>query len=70
MKPSAIVINTARGGIIDEIALEEALRNGVIGGVGCDVWEVEPPTWEKYGGLFSLRELQLLRLTLSKALLD
>lgn len=56
MKPSAIVINTARGGIIDEVALEDALRNGVIGGVGCDVWEVEPPTWEKYGGLFSLRE--------------
>ncbi|KAL7410480.1 putative phosphoglycerate dehydrogenase [Mrakia frigida] len=54
MKPSSIVINTARGGIIEEVALEEALRSRVIGGVGCDVWEVEPPTWQKYGGLFSL----------------
>jgi len=44
MKPSAIIINTARGGIIDEDALLTALQQGRIYGAGIDAFEQEPPT--------------------------
>ncbi len=43
MKPTAIIINTARGGIIDEGALVEAIESGSIAGAGIDVTSVEPP---------------------------
>lgn len=42
MKPTAILINTARGGIIEEPALTEALKNGEIWGAGLDVCRPEP----------------------------
>lgn len=44
MKRTAIIINTARGGIINEDALADALEGGVIAGAGIDAWVTEPPT--------------------------
>jgi D-3-phosphoglycerate dehydrogenase len=43
MKPSAYVINTARGELIDEMGLQQALREGRISGAALDVLEEEPP---------------------------
>lgn len=43
MKPDALLINTGRGGLVDEEALAQALREGWIAGAGFDVLSVEPP---------------------------
>ena len=43
MKHGVIVVNTARGGLINEKALLEALKSGKVSAAGIDTWEVEPP---------------------------
>jgi len=43
MKKTAVLVNTSRGGIIDEAALYDALQAGRLFAAGLDVWEVEPP---------------------------
>lgn len=51
MKPTAYLINAARGGVVDEDALYKALKEGRIAGAGIDVFSTEPPTQSPLLGL-------------------
>jgi lactate dehydrogenase-like 2-hydroxyacid dehydrogenase len=57
MKPSAFLINSARGDVIDEAALVTALNNGEIAGAGLDVFEKEPAVT---AGLLTMENVVLL----------
>jgi glyoxylate reductase len=57
MRPSAYLVNTARGAIVDEAALVEALRDGRIAGAGLDVFEHEP---DVHPGLLDLDNVVLI----------
>ena len=51
MKKTAKIINTSRGGVVDEDALYDALKNGTLGGAALDVFEKEPATENKLAEL-------------------
>ena len=57
MRPTAFVINTARGPIVDEGALVDALKTGIIAGAGLDVYEQEPAI---HSALVQLKQVVLL----------
>jgi glyoxylate reductase len=57
MRSTAFVINTARGAIIDEGALVDALKTGIIAGAGLDVYEQEPAI---HAALAQLKQTVLL----------
>jgi D-3-phosphoglycerate dehydrogenase len=59
MKKTAVLVNTARGALVDYCALSEALKNGLLGGAAIDVYEYEPPI-EKDHPLFSAPNTVLL----------
>ena len=61
LKPYAIVINVARGAVTDEVALASAIKEGRIGGLGIDVFSVEPfPTTHPF---YEIREYPNVCLT-------
>lgn len=57
MRPGSVLIQTSRGGVVDEAALVDALRSGHLAGAGIDVYESEPPS--ENHPLFSLENVVL-----------
>ncbi|PNR89447.1 3-phosphoglycerate dehydrogenase [Petrotoga sp. HKA.pet.4.5] len=57
MKDGAVIINAARGGVLDEDAVLKYLKNGKLLGVGLDVFEEEPPKGDLYKELFALQNV-------------
>jgi D-3-phosphoglycerate dehydrogenase / 2-oxoglutarate reductase len=57
MKPTAILINCSRGGVVNESDLWTALKEGIITSAGVDAWVHEPPTREVYGDILDLENL-------------
>jgi phosphoglycerate dehydrogenase-like enzyme len=57
MKPTSILVNCSRGGVVNEKDLWVALKEGIIASAGVDVWVHEPPTREVYGDIFDLENL-------------
>lgn len=51
MKPGVVIVNAARGGIVDETALLEALKSGHVAAAGIDTWTAEPMTDNPFAGL-------------------
>lgn len=48
MKPTAVLLNTSRGGVVDSAVLADALNEGRLAGAGIDVFEIEPPIAEEH----------------------
>jgi phosphoglycerate dehydrogenase-like enzyme len=60
MKSSAVLINTARGAMVDEEALAAALKDGIIAGAGLDVMRTEPAFGDNLGQLRDLPNVVIL----------
>ncbi len=61
MKSEAILVNAARGAVLDESAVAEALKNGALGAFGCDVYSVEP--FGKTHPFYAIKDLDNVALT-------
>lgn len=59
MKEGSILLNCARGGIVDESALVDALASGKLAGVGLDAMEIEPPTADSYSSVLRYENVVL-----------